>query len=185
MWKDPTKRHSHQLFGGPKNCTYSHSVWLEDARDFCLFGIAAGQSIDLGELRHDLMVNDSVLVLQKSWKRKWIPSRLAAFTKRSTVNLRPPKIEDYFWGDWFAQPPPSSFMFHHVPFLWWEERYFQIDQIGEVVGKKHVHCHSQIWNISSTAAELSAKLDPCYARWWFQIFCIFPPYLGKWSNLTN
>ena len=43
---------------------YSHSVWLEDARDFCLFGIAAGhrlrstqrkwcenRSIDLGELR--------------------------------------------------------------------------------------------------------------------------------------
>ena len=22
-------------------------------------------------------------------------------------------------------------------------------------------------------------------RWWFQIFVIFTPYLGKWSNLTN
>ena len=23
------------------------------------------------------------------------------------------------------------------------------------------------------------------ARWWFQIFFMFTPYLGKWSNLTN
>ena len=22
-------------------------------------------------------------------------------------------------------------------------------------------------------------------RWWFQIFFIFPPYLGKWSKMTN
>ena len=22
-------------------------------------------------------------------------------------------------------------------------------------------------------------------RWWFQLFCFFHPYLGKWSNLTN
>ena len=24
-----------------------------------------------------------------------------------------------------------------------------------------------------------------FTRWWFQIFFIFTPYLGKWSNLTN
>lgn len=30
---------------------------------------------------HDLMVKDSFVFLQNSWKRKWIPSTLAAFAK--------------------------------------------------------------------------------------------------------
>ena len=39
------------------------------------------------------------------------------------------------------------------------------------------------WEAFSTNDQRKAsKNNP---RWWFQIFCYFHPYLGKWSNLTN
>ena len=153
----------------PGHCQESVQMWFLDS------------SLESPSFREDSSSNKSTKCRNKKKRTsRWAPTSCRLFFFRP---YKWPEIHGQLWvysynHTFIGVISPQLMSWHStcswcrippVPTVWW-------------CGKK---CSGPIHRIAIQFKWQLQNEVSINTRWWFQICCIFIPYLGKWSNLTN